>query len=151
MNAKSLCQELVCLVEEETPVAELYPLLRELGGLLPPSLADSLTMRLDEQSQEFVLETKHPFPLLDKRHFARWNVWESLTDADDAELRDHIGKVVRAILREIERLDAPTVTTAKACKILGIARSTLLRWAKEAGIESVRRGHWLRSDIERLK
>lgn len=44
-----------------------------------------------------------------------------------------------------------TMTTKQACKHLGdIHKSTLVRWAKRAGIEH-KRNQWRRKDIDRLK
>ena len=47
--------------------------------------------------------------------------------------------------------DADTVTTAVAVNLLDVNKSTLSRWAKAAGIKSIERGVWWKSDILRLR
>ena len=43
------------------------------------------------------------------------------------------------------------ITTREACKLLETGKTTLMRWAENAGVQTVSRGYWRKSHIEFLK
>ena len=49
------------------------------------------------------------------------------------------------------RGDDEVISSREACKLLETGRTTLMRWAENAGVKTVSRGYWHKSDIEFLK
>jgi len=150
-----LADDAIECLEAGDSIDEVYPLLRQLNITDQDDGFPGFEMRLDEEHQEIVLHTARPS--IGQYCEARWSVWKPLSDDEDAELRPHLIRVLKAWKRrykadQSQEPDDATMTTQEACKYLGgIDRSTLTRRAAASGVKSIRKGHWRAGDIKRLK
>lgn len=126
MNDCELAAEIVALLNDGEPVAEVYGLLRKLKS-------PALTLELDTQWQEWGLTTTHP-TLADYRHDAQWSCNQRLSVEENTEISGHIVKVLNAWVRDQRRAENSSdvtidhVTLLQCAGIVKKSKRTLERW-----------------------
>ena len=133
-DRKKLPAQLVELVRRFEATSEVH--------LDPAVMAAADRSNFDNLSKDIIRELKRlGRPTTDIQ--AMWDAVEAAGGDIDNPTKEDVQIRLPAARHEVlTRSDI--ITTTAACKIIGCHRSSLIRWAEDAGIESTGRGKWRR-------